>query len=282
MEAKMINRILIGMLITLAALVSLEVTELAQSQLFDQEKSREDIETMRAILTTTLNYALKGTRQERVDPNLGDFSHFTGFNRIEGYYLYGQGALFTISLAPFPAMASVSPVPPAPPEPPAPPAPPLLGDDDTASVQTDAEAAKKEAADAAAQAKRHARELSQQRKELDKKLGDLRKTMNEQRKQQAEALANLKQQMASTKTALVETIAKYGDSLSVVKPQEYITIVIAGEGRPWFSNEFAVVGPVAMERHQQFVSVQKSVVTDYKAGRISLDEFKRKVISYTD
>ncbi len=288
----MMRRILTGFCVVLATLISLAVTELAQTQLFDQEKSRQEIETMRGILRTTLDYALKRNPQVTEDSKFGDLTGFSRSNRVSGFYLYGQGALFSISLvspssaafAPMAALAELAPpTPPIPPAAPAPPpAPPLLNEDDLAAIRQQAEAAKADSASTVAQAKQQQREAARQMDEIMKQSASVQKKMGEWRKQNAEAHARLQVQMASAKVALVETLAKYGDSLSVVKPQEYITIAISGEGEPWFSDEFSVVGPVTADRHQQIVSVQKSVVTDYKAGRISLDEFKKRVLSYTN
>ena len=288
----MMRRILAGCTVVLATLISLGVTELAQAQLFDQEKSRQEIETMRGILRTSLDYALKRNPQASEDSKFGDLTGFNRPSRITGFYLYGQGALFAISLASsssaaFTSMAALAePIPPAPPLPPAAPAPPpapsLLNEDDLAAARQEAEAAQADVAAAAAQAKQQQKEAARQMEEIMKQTAKVQRKMGEWKKQTAEAHARLQEQIATARLALVETLAKYGDSLTVVKPQEYITIVISGEAGPWFSDEFLVGGPVTADRNQQIVSVQKSVVTDYKAGRITLDEFKKKVLSYTE
>ena len=282
------RRILTGFFVLLATLISMTMMELAQTQLFDQERSRQEIETMRGILRTSLDYALKKNPQESEDSRFGDLTGFARSSRVSGVYLYGQGALFGVSLAwpsadgfgSLAALADMAPSPP--PAPPAPPAPPSLNEDDVAEARQQAEAAKADIAAAVTQAKEQQKEAARQINELMKQSAKVQKKMGEWKKQNAEAHAKLQTQMASAKTALVETLAKYGDSLSVVKPQEYITIVISGEGSPWFSDEFSVARPVTADRNQQIVSVQKSVVTDYKAGRISLDEFKKRVLLYTN
>ena len=281
----MIKRMLIGLLMTLATLISLVVVELAQAQLFDLEKSRQEIETMRGILTTTLDYALKGTRHETTDPNFGDLIQFNRFNRVNGYYLYGQGALFTISLLPplpVPPHPPAPPVPPAPLAPPVPPVPPL-GDDDIASACKGAEAAKAEAETTIAQARQRQAEASRQVEMADKQLADLQQKMGEWRKQNQAARTRLKEQMAIAKVALVDALAKHGDSLTVVKPHEYITIVISADSQGWDTmSEMFSTASTTQDQHRQFISVKRSVVTDYKAGRISLDELKREVLSYID
>jgi len=288
----MMRRILAGCTVVLATLISLAVTELAQTQLFDQERSRQEIETMRGILRTSLDYALKRNPQASEDSKFGDLSGFSRSSRVSGFYLYGQGALFGISLASssssaFASMAALAELaPPTPPIPPAAPAAPPalspLNEDDLAAARQQAEAAKADIAATAAQAKQQQKEAARQMDEIMKQSTQVQRKMGEWRRQNAEAHTRMQAQIAIARVALVETLAKYGDSLSVVKPQEYITIVISGEGGPWFSDEFPIGGPVAADRNQQIVSVQKSVVTDYKAGRISLDEFKKRVLSYTN
>jgi hypothetical protein len=76
------------------------------------------------------------------------------------------------------------------------------------------------------------------------------------------------------KPALIEALAKHGDSLTIVKPEEYISLVIASERWRDFLGEEGEAG-------REVISVRKSVITDFKAGRITLDEFKKKVLVYT-
>jgi hypothetical protein len=66
----------------------------------------------------------------------------------------------------------------------------------------------------------------------------------------------------------IETIANFGDSLTTVKPEEHINFVLNMEN----------VSP----KSRFVISARKSWVVDYKAGRLTLDAFKQKVIQYSD
>jgi hypothetical protein len=289
-EAKMKRRILIGLLIAFGGLISWGMVELAQAQLFDLEKSRQEIQTMRGILRTTLNYALKQSQPEDDEENPAGFFGFGMAPQVSGYYLYGQGAVFTISLgspwpfSPDPPAPPVAPVPQVAPVPPVPPAPPLWDDDDQAAIQKQTEAAKAQAALAVAQAKQLQKDAARIQEQALKQTAEMRTKMKKWREQMQTDRAKLGEQMTAAKTAMIDALAKHGDSLTVVKPQEYITTILSGNHSEYGSFSFGlVVGETSQKRlPRQILSVQKSVITDYKAGRISLDEFRKKVLSYTN
>jgi hypothetical protein len=67
---------------------------------------------------------------------------------------------------------------------------------------------------------------------------------------------------------IVETLANYGDSLTTVKPDEHINFVVGTES--------------TLPGARFVISARKSWVADYKAGRLTLDEFKQKIIQYDD
>jgi hypothetical protein len=69
---------------------------------------------------------------------------------------------------------------------------------------------------------------------------------------------------------LIETLANYGDSLTIIKPQEHINFVLNTNERPSKKNKSIVI------------SARKSWITDYKAGRLTLDAFKQKVLQYSE
>jgi len=68
---------------------------------------------------------------------------------------------------------------------------------------------------------------------------------------------------------LVDTLAQYGDSMYGVNPDEYINLVFQ-------------VSPLASlnasGRGSEVISVRKSWITDYKAGKMTLEEFRKKVL----
>ena len=96
-----------------------------------------------------------------------------------------------------------------------------------------------------------------------------------QRRDQAEAKrAKFLDQLAEIKVYLVEALANHGDSLTHVKPNEYITILITSDEGDMFKD--------STRSHREVLSVQKSAVMDYKAGKLSLDAFKQKVLNYNN
>ena len=98
------------------------------------------------------------------------------------------------------------------------------------------------------------------------------------KKSREEAAANQQKFLDSLKVIcapLIEALANYGDSLTQVKPSEYINLILYTEGL-----DIMDYGP-AKTRHD-VISAQKSWITDYKAGRITLDNFKQKVLQYTE
>ncbi|MBN2321719.1 MAG: hypothetical protein JXR49_21750 [Acidobacteria bacterium] len=74
---------------------------------------------------------------------------------------------------------------------------------------------------------------------------------------------NRRPKMPEIKESLIEAVANYGDSLTVVKPDEYINLVFDTSGQ------------------YDIVSIQKSWIKDYKAGKLTLDQLKGKTIQYS-
>lgn len=73
----------------------------------------------------------------------------------------------------------------------------------------------------------------------------------------------------SLRDPLVDVLAKYGDSLSVVKPDEYINLVLYTPSLLEISGR---------QQRVEVISARKSWIKDYKEGRITLDEFREKVL----
>jgi hypothetical protein len=100
-----------------------------------------------------------------------------------------------------------------------------------------------------------------------------------QRREEAEAnREKCLQNLTEIKGYLVEALAKHGDSLTTVKPGEYINLVLA-DSRLGVDSALGVDGQKA---RYDVISVQKSWITDYKAARLSLDGFKQKVLQYAE
>ncbi len=278
----------------------------AQGNLFDIKKTREEVEIMKGILESTLKIAFRGAQPG------GEETPFWGgpSPHISGGYLYGQGAVFTLSapssfLAAMPKLAMLAPMPPKPPTvspvpkisgrsadkapsaPSAPEAPhdPLVVGPDGDSDLIDVDQVTKQAmADAEKAMKQVGKTMKQQElfqnkwkekyeKDLRTSLAAAQKSLQEWRSQVQVQKQDVEKQVALMKPALIEALAKHGDSLTIVKPEEYISLILASERWGGFFTEEGEDG-------REVISVKKSVITDYKAGRITLDEFKKKVLVY--
>jgi hypothetical protein len=282
--------VLLGIVCIIGGLLSWSAAQSTRTDLFDVRKSQQELEIMRGILGTTVGIVSKELRGpgSRRTAAFGDFR----INNISGYYLYGQGATFTIPVSTFrfswgdgafvdaeeigaqveealeqareslsesgEAMAALKasrartrgtsggqvtppPAPPAPPTPAAPPSPltpPNTGD-------------------------------------LRKKLSDAQEQVKKRRELSEQQAQKIQETMAQVKGYLIEALANYGDSLTVVKPTEYINLVISSE--PGFEFDGSGTRP-----SKEVISVQRSVITDYKAGRITLDGFKQKLLQYAE
>jgi len=86
----------------------------------------------------------------------------------------------------------------------------------------------------------------------------------------------LLQNLAEAKIYPVEALANYGDSLTTVRPNEYISLILTTDGIDAHS-DFG-----GQKTRQNIISAQKSWITDYKAGRLSLDAFKQKAQQSTE
>lgn len=309
-------------LVAVGLLTSLGLFPLALAQdqegLFDTKKSTQDLEVMKGILRTTLELLYKDLDGQGSNRKSSSFFRGSwGFSTIKAYYLYGQGAVFTIPSStitntflvkrgagyalsgdeaielafgevqiaeteaqlaaaeasllalgkssgsgvggyvggkpgyvgsgerpsPTPPQPPVPEEPPVPPSPPAPPSPPLVG----SGTAPQAESAPRRARD-----RLHVlQERVKQRKEA-----------TEQRRIKYQKI------LGRLRTQLIETLANHGDSLTQVKPGEYITFIITRESR---------AGSPA-----QILSVQKSKITQYKTGKLTYEQFKQSVLAYTN
>jgi hypothetical protein len=249
-------------------------------ELFDVKKSREELEIMKGILNTTLRFAAENTQKQA--------SSWRFFSSPNGFYLSGQGAVFVISASGARVLESpgsfnlgpefaeemakldevraelsetssrmatwnsrgrdgsiVIAAPPSPPAPPAAPSPAAAPAPPVSPAQKSV-APKPEA------------EREKLRKAVEVELANV----NKRREEAAANREKFIQNLVEVKTHLVETLGNYGDSMTTVKPEEYINLVLLSDGR------------------SDVISARKSWITDYKAGRVNLEGFKQKVIQY--
>ena len=97
----------------------------------------------------------------------------------------------------------------------------------------------------------------------------------EQRKNHATDEQVFLQALDSVRTPLVDTLAQYGDSMYAVKPDEYINLVF--QKSPAYAPSLLLSAPGSVYG-TEIISVRKSWITDYKAGKMTLEEFRKKVL----
>ena len=235
--------------------------------LFDAKKSQEELEIMKGILNTTISFIGEKDTENRISA--------WGNPDIDAFYLADQGAVFVIPISshpfvnveisrsldatreylnalklnirregnsiliPAPAAPPAPSAAPALPEPPNPPESPFLSQQD--------------------------------REELKKRIEEFREKMEQSREEALKRREKLMQSLAEVKTSLIEALANYGDSLTTVKPDEHVNLVLTTESSEDRQKERFDV-----------ISARRSWISDYKAGRLSLDAFKQKVLQYTE
>lgn len=289
----------------------------AQVQPFDLKKCQQELEIMKGILRTTLGFASQelaaGLKSDKMATHPAAkrfvFGRSGEFN-IGAFYLAGQGAVFTIPTSGvrdmmrakqgngvfafasadlkemglngewmeelgnqlnelhaelkndfgFDGVAALAAVP----EPPSPPVPPAVSPATPAPAPRPPRA--KDQPEAAA-----ARE-----KQLRQKLSELQDRVKQRGEEEEARQAKFRESLSQLKVFLMEAMANHGDSLTIVKPGEYVNLVIVDEGNRWFGDDSGDRG------QREILSVQKSVITDYKTGKLSLDAFKQKVSNYVN
>jgi len=277
----------------------------APRDLFDVKKSQEELEIMKGILGTTLSFvsqnlvrqaASSGTTKPAFEYSSGSYR----FSNITAYYLVGQGAVFHIPSSSFPLANNV-----------------FFSDSLRATEALLAETQTRLARDSyelaraaergaqgvagsvlggvqggvsggvtggviggqppkAAQAAKPATPTApQDPEEIRKKLAEQVEKARKGREDIAANRERFLKVLGEIKVYLIEALASYGDSLTTVKPNEYVNIVISSSG-----DNLEGMYYYSKESRRDVISVQRSVISDYKAGRLTLDAFKQKVLHY--
>jgi len=280
MRKRWLMGIVIGLLAALLAGLGAWAQE-SGGALFDARKTGRELEIMKGILETTLSYAARDARAEsgRHPGDRDHFERFFGPNQIDAYYLYGQGAVFTIPVglmsegifgrpggfdffaADAEARAEMEEA---------------LAEQRDQLAELEAERLDEEAR-AAGEGDEEAKpkdleKLKQKQAEMQAKMQKRAEALQARMQQQQQKLeqekAKLQVVLQKIKIQLVDALANHGDSLSQIRPTEYITIIICPDDH--------TLGQA------QILSVQRGTVVDYKAGRLTLEAFRKKVLDYTN
>lgn len=102
-------------------------------------------------------------------------------------------------------------------------------------------------------------------KDINLKLSVLREESEEQRKMVAEERAAIKEE-------LVKVIATHGDSLTQLKDDQFINLVLR--------DQCGHFGWRSENSEQTILSVRKSDVRAYRTGQLTMDQFKDRVVEY--
>jgi hypothetical protein len=160
----------------------------------------------------------------------------------------------------------------APPEPPEPPEPPVPA----VAASPPAPAPAAQAAPRAPAAVPGSESPSGKQERAHKELFDLQEKAKRRAEEDEASRARFRERLGQLKVFLIEALANHGDSMTVVKANEYLNLVITDDGRSFWVGD----DPTSQRTQREIISVQKSVISDYKAGRLSLDGFKQKVMNY--
>jgi F0F1-type ATP synthase membrane subunit b/b' len=314
-------------LVASAVLLWWKATPGSQSQLFDLKKTQQELEIMKGILQTTLEFAVREVQGAGSSEKMNKWDVFGVPSNISAFYLYGQGAVFTIPTSTLRRSFNFDLKGPM---------TALVYQPHELKVLTDLEPQVQEEVDRAQEELERAQEeverareelegalerekntnspnppvlaapaaptppqaapapgkpavspkppqpaaprsgLSLERKEqLRKRLAEAQERVKKRQQQLEADQSKFREQLSEIKVYLIEALANHADSLSSVKPNEYINLIITEDGEPFsFGGE--------QRNRREVISVQKSVVTDYKAGKINLDGFKQKVLDYSN
>jgi hypothetical protein len=111
---------------------------------------------------------------------------------------------------------------------------------------------------------------------MQKKVQEAQEKMKKRREDAEQRRKKLIEWIDQAKGPFIEALANHADSLTFLKPSEYVNLIItAGPALELFRDSDSADG-------RQVLSIQKSWATDYKAGRLTLDAFKQKVLQYTN
>ncbi len=272
-------------------LVAWTLAQGPRSDLFDQKKVEQEMEIMKGILATTLDFAtreLLGGEKGDHSPH-AEFIGQWGISGVSAFYLYGQGATFMIPTSSLrlsrrggETLIAAYEL-----------AEPLVLHEDAmkdyqqalesaAELQRDLAEERAEVAALKAQAAAPAPrpepkvKTKQSPEEIRKKIAEAQEKVKKRREEAEQRHQKFMEVLAQVKVHLVEALANHGDSLTFVKPNEYINLVLSTDEGAF------LLGGQRRGSNREIISIQKSVVSDYKAGRVTLEGLRQKVLQYSN
>ncbi|MEE8585954.1 MAG: hypothetical protein V3T83_14005 [Acidobacteriota bacterium] len=229
------------------------------SSLFDARKAEKELQVMEGILQTTLKFV---TTEISVEEAVLAYSVSPkgllrlGGSSVNGFYLYDQGAVFVVDLPGIRIARGVA-----------------AGRVYSALAGEYLRVAPKAADRDRSRGSGSSRGTRERLMELQERV----KQEQEELKEEAE---KHRQRLDEVKGYLVEALANHGDSLTVLGDDEYINLVLNSPSDSWLLTSFSTARIGGGKDRPEYISVKKSWIGDYKAGRLTLDQFKKKVLSY--
>jgi hypothetical protein len=281
------RRIILIMLALFTTLCFTVVEPVADQPVVDSQKCRQELETMEGILSTTLGYAVQRMAGNQAEENRAFRFRRIDASDVSGYYVFGQGAVFMIPVSALQRGRGTDFTFDM----------PEIGAIVDASVDVGLEAAaaglraisgetgevdtekiKEKAEKLQQQAQERQKQLAQNMEKQKARLQQLQEESKKRRAEMEERHKQLITRLGEVKADLKDALARYGDSLSIMKPDESVTIILSDErgfrwGDTWGGGQ---TDPIC-----QVLTVKKSLVTDLKAGKITREEFDRRLIDYS-
>lgn len=266
----------------------------------DPKKTKQELEIMKGILETTIGFVLRDIRQREAGARASTQSlgRLYGSSDIDAFYLQGQGAVFMISTSGL-RLRFVGEMPDA---------LAIAGE----SIVKETEAAYQVALEARQQALRAVEQARAQlaqgarqpvpretpappkppepapappptppapgQEELRKKLYEAQEKVKQRQEELKARQKKIQEYLEEISAHLIEALANHGDSMTTLPAGEHVNLVITG-GDTLGLARYAPADEDAAASYR-IIAVQKSVIADYKAGRLTLEAFKQKVLRY--
>ncbi len=236
-----------------AIVVALFVTTAGAAQLHPQaspagqltsRKAQRETEIMSGILQTTLKFAAEEN---------GERVQFEPPGAVRGYYLHDQGAVFLVPLPGLPHAENLAVI---------------YGSEVEYAEQA-------ELLEDAVMMRRSEGSPDEERR------ADERRKSRKRRKQEAEErLQTDRDRIAAARKQLIAALANHGDSMTLLTDEQYINLILTTGPRHAWPLLVDVAPSEPRVPEAQVISVKRSWIRDYKAGRISLAQLEAKVLRY--
>jgi len=226
-------------------------------ELFDVKRSQREIEIMRGILRTSLSFAA----EELEAP----FSR-RDWSSIDGFYLFGQGAVFIISI-PGPEVAPVYSV-----------WSPSVGADREYRLMSTAPRAPRLARTYYAESLAALEAGEAEQAEVEEHLAQLEllQEVEADAPEIAEQIKEAKARAEQRQREIEKLQSERAERMARYRVHEYVTLVLSPSVMAFglFGEESGLPARV--------ISVKKSTITAYKTGKLSEDAFRKAVLRYTN